>query len=240
MNLLEAGLATSLDPAFEVLLGILAQRLNTPPKTRLRGFSSSRSGRRMQRGPSTPPRATGYRAHPYNISLGRPEWQSRDPIGVRGGINLYGYVENSPLNWNDPFGLCPPPDAVLYQAPNGSLFYAPPSADFPAQKAAGAANGWNIAGIKAAEGQGGTYDYQRPKNSPFNGNYTDASNFGVGVFMYGAGFSLNLTLGISDLFAFTMSKNGMLGGNPVTENFTAQGWYAAQQNQFNKYNSKCK
>jgi len=105
VNLLEAGLATSLDPAFEVLLGILAQRLNTPPKTRLRGFSSSRSGRRMQRGPSTPPRATGYRAHPYNISLGRPDWQSRDPIGENGGMDLYSYVENNSVNHIDAFGL---------------------------------------------------------------------------------------------------------------------------------------
>jgi len=105
VNLLEAGLATSQDPAFEVLLGILAQRLNTPPKTRLRGFSSSRSGRRMQRGPSTPPRATGYRAHPYNIAIGLPDWQSRDPIAEKGGINLYDYCYDSPMGLIDPLGL---------------------------------------------------------------------------------------------------------------------------------------
>jgi len=118
VNLLEAGLATSQDTAFEVLLGILAQRLNTPDKTRLRGFSSSRSGRRMQRGPSTPPRATGYRAHPYNIAIGLPDWQSRDPIGsvlkktnplndaeILIGSNLYEYVKNKPVSTIDPYGL---------------------------------------------------------------------------------------------------------------------------------------
>lgn len=34
-------------------------------------------------------------------------WLNRDPIGEEGGINLYGYTENSPLNWYDPLGLCP-------------------------------------------------------------------------------------------------------------------------------------
>ena len=32
-------------------------------------------------------------------------WISRDPIGERGGINLYGYVGNNSLYWVDPLGL---------------------------------------------------------------------------------------------------------------------------------------
>jgi uncharacterized protein RhaS with RHS repeats len=32
-------------------------------------------------------------------------WLSGDPIGTNGGINLYGYVGNDPINWFDPLGL---------------------------------------------------------------------------------------------------------------------------------------
>jgi len=43
-----------------------------------------------------------YRA--YNAELGR--WLNRDPIGFAGSINLYTYVENSPVNLMDLLGLC--------------------------------------------------------------------------------------------------------------------------------------
>jgi RHS repeat-associated protein len=39
----------------------------------------------------------------YSAALGR--WISRDPLGERGGINLYGYVGNEPVNRTDPTGL---------------------------------------------------------------------------------------------------------------------------------------
>jgi RHS repeat-associated protein len=42
-----------------------------------------------------------YRA--YSPTLGR--WISRDPLGERAGINLYGYVFNNPVKWVDPLGL---------------------------------------------------------------------------------------------------------------------------------------
>jgi len=44
---------------------------------------------------------TWFRA--YDPNLGR--WISRDPIGENGGINLYGYVENDPIGFVDPYGL---------------------------------------------------------------------------------------------------------------------------------------
>jgi RHS repeat-associated protein len=39
----------------------------------------------------------------YHPGVGR--WLSRDPIGERGGLNLYGYVENDPINAFDGDGL---------------------------------------------------------------------------------------------------------------------------------------
>ena len=42
--------------------------------------------------------------HAYDAQVAL--WLSRDPIGEAGGLNLYGYVENDPVNWLDQFGLC--------------------------------------------------------------------------------------------------------------------------------------
>lgn len=41
-------------------------------------------------------------------------WQSQsgqftqqDPIGIAGGVNVYGFANGDPVNFSDPFGLCP-------------------------------------------------------------------------------------------------------------------------------------
>jgi RHS repeat-associated protein len=33
----------------------------------------------------------------------------QDPIGIAGGVNLYGFAGGDPVNYSDPFGLCPVP-----------------------------------------------------------------------------------------------------------------------------------
>ena len=41
----------------------------------------------------------------YNPEQGR--FIQEDPIGLAGGLNLYGYANGDPVNFSDPFGLCP-------------------------------------------------------------------------------------------------------------------------------------
>jgi hypothetical protein len=45
-----------------------------------------------------------YRARWYDSGQGR--FISEDPIGLNGGINLFGYVGNNPVGFSDPSGLC--------------------------------------------------------------------------------------------------------------------------------------
>lgn len=56
-----------------------------------------------------------YRA--YSPTIGR--WLSRDPIGERGGLNLYRYVQNDPTRWTDPSGLLAlpplPPSLIIIE-----------------------------------------------------------------------------------------------------------------------------
>jgi RHS repeat-associated protein len=44
----------------------------------------------------------------YDPATGR--FTQQDPIGLAGGLNLYGYAGGDPVNFSDPFGLCPPED----------------------------------------------------------------------------------------------------------------------------------
>jgi RHS repeat-associated protein len=49
---------------------------------------------------------THYRRNRYyDPSTGR--FTQEDPIGLAGGINLYGFAAGDPVGYSDPFGLCP-------------------------------------------------------------------------------------------------------------------------------------
>ena len=44
-----------------------------------------------------------YEFRNYLPAIGR--WMTRDPLGEAGGLNLYAFVGNNPVNWVDPWGL---------------------------------------------------------------------------------------------------------------------------------------
>jgi RHS repeat-associated protein len=46
-----------------------------------------------------------YRARTYDSAVGR--FIQKDPIGLRGGLNVYEYTQSSPTNLSDPLGNCP-------------------------------------------------------------------------------------------------------------------------------------
>ena len=53
---------------------------------------------------------TYQRARLYDPQTGR--FSQTDPIGIAGGMNGYGFAGRDPINFSDPFGLCPPADNI--------------------------------------------------------------------------------------------------------------------------------
>jgi hypothetical protein len=96
---------------------LTSTRPTSPLKTRVRGSRCNSSGRSSPRGRRRREIATGSRGCGYKTASGRSEWLNRDPIEEDGGINLYAFVENDPVNSSDPLGeqlyppliLCPNP-----------------------------------------------------------------------------------------------------------------------------------
>jgi RHS repeat-associated protein len=56
----------------------------------------------------------GFDSRQYDTGTGR--WLSRDPIEEDGGLNLYDYVGNDPVDWIDPLGLSPCTDDCAAEA----------------------------------------------------------------------------------------------------------------------------
>ncbi len=81
--------------------------MTSPAKTASWGLDPSPSGRLSKPPPANQNSIRVYEPCAYETASGRPEWLSRDPIGEKGGVNLYGYVRNDPANLVDPDGKNP-------------------------------------------------------------------------------------------------------------------------------------
>ncbi len=75
-----------------------------------------------------------YRARYYNPNIGR--FISEDPLGFKGGINVYSYAENNPITHTDPLGLasckqppCKPPNTSDPKPTSTCTIYLPARPD---------------------------------------------------------------------------------------------------------------
>jgi RHS repeat-associated protein len=182
----------------------------------------------------------------YDPQAGR--YVNQDPIGLAGGSNAYSYASSTPNNNIDPFGLEDNRsnwqvflDSIHHKSPKivrgtpknacvctykDKTFSAPPEADYENVVKAGQHNGLNPVAVDIAVGHYGRYDFQRNSEAnEFIGAYTDASNFSVGAYMQGAGYSREQTIKIASTFANSMSKNA--GAKAQVEYWEA-GWDAAK------------
>ncbi len=136
----------------------------------------------------------------YDSFTGR--FVTRDPIGYKGGINLYGFTGNNPVNESDPDGLDPNyyknsfyRDPKHYHGPKPPLPDMPPGFDIDkniayAQKKWSAANPLDELAFKKTVQSGGTWDPKSKNDPKTNKPYSQGANAAniddTGNFNFGA------------------------------------------------------
>jgi hypothetical protein len=154
---------------------------------------------------------------------------SRNPCPGAGGDPL-AFRQSAPNNPSQ--GYTPvhdlPAGSFIVTAPNGTQFYAPPGADFAAVYQYGsslASMGTGIDfGLAWAHAFGGPFDFQRGNNQ-FNGNFSYAPNYAIGIDFAAAGQPLSYPLSLASLV-----KNTVAGGRgfQYAPQAIQQGYTAAQ------------
>jgi len=77
------------------------------------------------------------------------------PIGLAGGLNLYGFAGGDPVNVSDPFGLCPPwPDCIAQAMANWGARRGGVLGDLALNVGAGLNAGFEATGINGAAAAG--------------------------------------------------------------------------------------
>jgi hypothetical protein len=154
--------------------------------------------------------------------------QSPNPCPGSGGPAM-AFRQSAP---NDPTqGYTPthdlPPGSSTVTAPNGTTFFAPPNADFVAVYQYGQSLqlfGGTDFGLYFAHNYGGLFDFQRGNNL-FNGNFSYAANYAIGIDVAGAGGSLAYAQSLATLNKY-IGSNGM--GFAQAPDAIAQGYAAAR------------
>ncbi len=129
---------------------------------------------------------------------------------------------------NGTFTRMPLPPNHLTCTSLGTSYVAPPKFSLNVIVKAGQASGRNLFALRRTVGQGGTFDFQRVTDSAgnvqFYGSYTPVSNFAVGAYEFGAGYTRGQGDFLSNLYATLFSSNV---GDPKQELYRHLGYDAA-------------
>jgi hypothetical protein len=121
----------------------------------------------------------------YDPATGR--FTQTDPIGLAGGLNAYGFANGDPVNYSDPFGLCPIPASDC-----------PPGYFTAALGTGGAVVGAIAGGAAGALVSVPTFGLTAPATVPGGVLAGSATGLATGAFV-GSGLDLGISLSKTEL-----------------------------------------